>query len=375
MHGIEQTSQQHLLNTKCNTQKVEFYCMKYSRNKINNAGETIMSSKDENEVQAAIEIVNDWRTLHLIVLDALQQEITNLIKQKNINIALVSRRLKRLSSIKYKLDLNPDMRLGGMQDIGGLRVVLLDTSSLFFAYDILKSTIPESFSLEKAVDYINPPKESGYRGFHFVYKYKSDNNDVDGMKVELQIRTKLQHSWAMAVETAGLITRTPLKSSLGSDDWLEFFRIVSSLFAIKEKQPILLNHQKQGYSLDDLMRLFYESNRKHNYGDTLKALRVSIDHAEKEKYKDGYYILDINFESKRVNVMAYAKKDEDKASIVYSELEKSAKETTNSVVLVSVPKMKELREAYPSYFLDTSDFINAIDQMMENCIIRGLVSL
>ena len=122
MHGIEQTSQQHLLNTKCNTQKVEFYCMKYSRNKINNAGETIMSSKDENEVQAAIEIVNDWRTLHLIVLDALQQEITNLIKQKNINIALVSRRLKRLSSIKYKLDLNPDMRLGGMQDIGGCRL-------------------------------------------------------------------------------------------------------------------------------------------------------------------------------------------------------------------------------------------------------------
>jgi len=29
--------------------------------------------------------------------------------------------------------------------------------------------------------------------------------------------------------------------------------------------------------------------------------------------------------------------------------------------------MKQLQEAYTSYFLDTSDFLDAIDKMMENC--------
>lgn len=36
-------------------------------------------------------------------------------------------------------------------------------------------------------------------------------------------------------------------------------------------------------------------------------------------------------------------------------------------MLVSVPKMQQLQEAYPSYFLDTSDFLNAIDTMIDNC--------
>jgi len=47
--------------------------------------------------------------------------------------------------------------------------------------------------------------------------------------------------------------------------------------------------------------------------------------------------------------------------------EKNTNEIKNAVVLVSVPQMKQLQEAYTSYFLDTSDFLDAIDKMMENC--------
>lgn len=129
------------------------------------------------------------------------------------------------------------------------------------------------------MDYVQEPKESGYRSIHFIYKYKSENKDVDGAKVELQVRTKLQHSWAMAVETAGLITSTPLKSSMGSEEWLDFFKI-----------------------------------------------------------------------------------------------EKGIIDKINAVVLVSVPKMKELQEAYPSYFLNTTEFLQAIDTMMENCEKINIVS-
>ena len=46
----------------------------------------------------------------------------------------------------------------------------------------------------------------------------------------------------------------------------------------------------------------------------------------------------------------------------------------NAVVLVSVPKMKELQEAYPSYFLNTTEFLQAIDIMMENSEKINMVS-
>lgn len=348
--------------------------MKYGRHQIDKAGEIIMSAKSSKEYDDAMQKINEWRTLHLAALDALQSEILPLIKQSNIAISLTSRRLKRITSILYKLDINPEMRLGGMQDIGGFRIVVNDMDALQSVKKILAEQVPSSFDLIKVMDYVQTPKESGYRSIHFIYKYKSTDSNTDGAKIELQVRTRLQHSWAMAVETAGLITRTPLKSSMGSDEWLEFFKIVSSLFAIKEKQPILKAHTEKEYDIYSLMKLLYEVNKKFNHSDTLKALRVSGVHAKNEKFKNGYYILNIDFQSKIVRINAYSKDDENEASTAYAELEKGITDKCNAVVLVSVPKMKELQEAYPSYFLDTSEFIAAIDKMMENCKKMKLVS-
>lgn len=342
--------------------------MKYGRHQIDKAGEIILSSKNQSEVSIAIEKVNDWRTLHLPALDALQNTVIPLLRKNKVSIDFTSRRLKRLSSILYKLDINPEMKLGGMQDIGGLRVVVPTVNALNRALSVLNENSPSGFQLIKVMDYVNNPKTSGYRSIHFIYKFVSENKDTDGMKVELQIRTKLQHSWAMAVETAGLITKTPLKSSQGADEWLNFFKVVSSLFAIKEHLPILKEHIENNYQMKDLMIILYNMNKKYNHGDTLKALRVSSIQAQKERYQNGYYILNINFKQKVVNVTAFPKENETEATNLYSELERLALDNINAVVLVSVPKMKELQEAYPSYFLNTTEFLIALDGIIENCI-------
>ena len=68
-----------------------------------------------------------------------------------------------------------------------------------------------------------------------------------------------------------------------------------------------------------------------------------------------------------MNIKAFPKEEEEQASALYYRLEKYSDERKNAVVLVSVPKMQQLQEAYPSYFLDTSDFLDAIDTMMANC--------
>ena len=342
--------------------------MKYGRNQINKAGDILLTSSNKEEVSHTIDIINDWRTLHLPALDDLQKNIVPILEKRKIQILSLSRRLKRLSSIQNKLDRNPEMKLGGLQDIGGLRIVVSTMSTLNNALSLLENNIPEHFELTKApVNYVLSPKDSGYRSVHFIYKYKSENPDLDGMRIELQLRTKLQHSWAMAVETAELITKTALKSSQGETQWLIFFKIVSSLFAIKEKTPILQEHFENKFNKKDLMLQLYKLNKEFNIVDTLKALNVTNIHSRKENHKNGYYILNINFIQKKVTITSFSKDKEKEASISYSALEKKVEERKNAVVLVSVPKIQELQEAYPSYFLDTNNFIKNIETMMTEC--------
>ncbi|MFW2058189.1 (p)ppGpp synthetase, partial [Acinetobacter haemolyticus] len=81
-------------------------------------------------------------------------------------------------------------------------------------------------------DYIESPKNDGDRSIHQVFTYKSrDHSGLDGLKIELQIRTALQHSWATAVETLGVIENASIKSGFGSDDIKKFIKLSSALFS------------------------------------------------------------------------------------------------------------------------------------------------
>lgn len=337
--------------------------MNLSKKQITKAGKVLMTSKSQEERNNALNLINAWRTNHLHPLNVMKNSLIRLLNKIEIEPVLVSQRLKRLVSIEYKLDLNEQMGLGGMQDIGGYRAVLKDTKDLSRLKKSL--SINNNHKLEKIVDYVEKPKDSGYRSIHFIYTYNSKNISYDGLKLELQIRTKLQHNWATAVETAGIITKTSLKSSQGPDEWLEFFKIVSSLFAIKERQNVLNEHSEK--TMEELMLECEKLATKLNVTDILKALRVSAKQIEIEKFSGEYYILNINAKEKVVNIRSYKKKQFERASDDYLTIEKSINTSENAVVLVSADTIKSLKKAYPSYFLDTSEFISALEKIIENC--------
>jgi hypothetical protein len=69
------------------------------------------------------------------------------------------------------------------------------------------------------------PQKSGYRGIHLVYRYNGRKTEYNGLKIEIQIRTVIQHAWATAVETVGMFTQQALKSSQGEQDWLRYFAL------------------------------------------------------------------------------------------------------------------------------------------------------
>jgi len=344
--------------------------MKYSKKEITRAGNTILVSKSQEEINDALQKINDWRTSHLQPLKVMKRSLMKILAEKKIEPYLISQRLKRLTSIEYKLDLNPNMGLGGMQDIGGYRAVLKDVKDLKKTKRLLES-IPSKHKLEKVSNYIQTPKSSGYRSIHFIYKYYSNVEKYNSLKVELQIRTKLQHYWATAVETAGIITKTSLKSSQGPDEWLDFFRTLSSLFAIKERLPVLDIHKEK--TKKELMLDCYRYCKELKVIETLRALRITTKHLEKKNFKGDYYLLHIDIEKQSINLMTFKKSRFNIATHEYLQIEKKIDNKKHAVVLVSANSFKSLKQAYPSYFLDTSEFLKTLEKINKDCIDKGYI--
>ena len=124
------------------------------------------------------------------------------VKELSGKHGIVAQRLKRVPTILDKIkNRQQQMQLGRMQDVGGLRAIVTDIRQL---NDLKKkyARLRTKHSLERVHDYISETKESGYRGVHIIYKYHSpEKPQYDGLYVEIQLRTRLQHLWATAVET------------------------------------------------------------------------------------------------------------------------------------------------------------------------------
>ena len=218
--------------------------LKCSRTTVDKAGKTLLeyisasaSAREwgHNETEA-VNVVNNFRVCHAYPINTFQATL-----RKKINLLdtdyLVAQRLKRLVSTVVKLNRFKKMRLSQMQDIGGLRAVL---PNLKLVRELEKDYRTAKFQhdLYLSKDYIENPKSSGYGSIHLVYKYKNSlNPKYNGLFIELQLRTHLQHIWASAVETMGAYLKHSLKSSEGPQKWLDFFSISGSVFAHMEGTP------------------------------------------------------------------------------------------------------------------------------------------
>lgn len=97
------------------------------------------------------------------------------------------------------------MRLSTMQDIGGLRAILDSSEEVYSLLELYRRS-RSKHSLFSLNDYIQKPKEDGYRSIHLVYKLKKDPS----IFLEIQLRSQLQHIWATGVEVFGTLKTVPL---------------------------------------------------------------------------------------------------------------------------------------------------------------------
>ena len=146
----------------------------YSRSEVNRAGIILIDPNAiEEQKEHSLNVINNWRVSHNFPLNTFQMRLRKIAKKINPN-SLVAQRIKRLASIKLKLELQPDMKMSQMQDIGGCRAIMNDVGEVDALVNIYQhESRGLKHKLHKEQDYIVEPKESGYRGVHLIYKYGS----------------------------------------------------------------------------------------------------------------------------------------------------------------------------------------------------------
>lgn len=338
----------------------------YSREQVNAAGAALVhSATTADEMEHALLVINNWRASHAFPLNTLQMNLRGKTKQVDKR-GLVAQRIKRLPAIQLKLSLMPDLRLTQMQDIGGCRAVVGSISAvnrLRRLYDLTE------FKHERAHfdDYIGTPRDSGYRGIHFVWRYYSDKNEsYNDLKIEMQLRTRLQHAWATAVETVGTFKQQSLKSGLGDEQWLRFFALMGSAIARRERSPLVSATPTEEAELIRELKYYVEELDVIGH---LTGYRLVLDNVLLGRFKGlRYFLLDLKPREGRLLVTPYLKKEVEAASNQYLDVERQARlpfAEQRDAVLVSVDSLRELRAAYPNYFADTQRFVEEVTRAIQ----------
>ena len=325
--------------------------LKYTLGQVDKAGDVLARNSKSLSIDTAWKIIGEWRSSYHVPLHYLFINLSRHAKKIDKNV-LLARRLKRAPAIFSKLQREPGMLLRRMQDVAGCRAIMptLD-KTIHLSNSFQKSS--QNHELIRVKDYIKTPKESGYRGIHLIYKFKSNdskNLHLNGRVVEIQIRSLNQHLWATAVEIVGMMTKQALKASSGSKNWLDFFKSVSEGFAYldrKEKVP------------DLICRAITNRAKKLEVQRKLTAFTYAVETSEKTSAN--YYLLVV--EGMQLNIMSF--NDIEQAERAYASEERMLANANNrDVVLVGADSFHNLKRTYPNYFGDSQRFVKILDSLI-----------
>lgn len=176
----------------------------------------------------------------------------------------------------------------------------------------------------------------------------------------MQIRSRLQHAWATAVETVGTFTQQALKSSWGDTEWLQFFALMSSALAVREGTPTAPGTPTEPDHLARELRRHVKNldviGRLTAYGEALRLIEQTTGMP-----KGHTFLLELDIANRTLTTRSYT--DSVVAAEHYGAIERAIEgEPDKDAVLVAVESLDALRRAYPNYFLDTTAFVESVKE-------------
>lgn len=322
-----------------------------SKSAVKKAGDRIRKQEDSWE---DFDILNRWRAAHGYLINTFQANLRNRTRNQNMPVA---QRLKRAATIIDKLRQGRSKDLSTMQDIAGVRIVFPDVSTMRdFRVKFHQTRAKHELANDvDRYDYLKTPKASGYRGIHDVYRYvagTTSGSAWNGLQIEIQYRTLVQHAWATAVELSDVLTQNRTKFSQGSADNTRFFQICSELLARSHENGTSC---LSGETNKNLVAEWRDIEGRAHLFQHLKG--ASGDNGGGRL--DGFVILIMKDDGLEVERMrSYLE-----AVNRLIQLEKD--HPIWDIVLVSGDKSDSLRTVYRNYFRNATEFVS----MMEDALL------
>jgi ppGpp synthetase/RelA/SpoT-type nucleotidyltranferase len=338
-----------------------------SKSAVNRAGSRLARGEAADE---DLRIIENWRAAHNYILNTFQANLR--LRAKKINMRTPVQRIKRLETIKNKLSRFPDMQFARMHDIVGCRVIFESE----FDLNIFRNSFNQSRFAHRrrlkilsdgtkadAYNYIKIPKPSGYRGIHDVFEYRakqagrgraSGGEKWNGLNIEIQYRTTVQHAWATAVEICDNFTDNHGKFSNAPDDYLRYFLLASEMLA-RQFEPT--TPRQLDSSNEALLSEFQFLEQQHGMLQTLRGIQPSQQDFAFDKHT--LLIFTESYEETEVRTFS----DFRSAVQAYFELERT-KPNGVDVVLVAADDPESVRFGFKNYFSDAREFVSLIDKCL-----------
>ena len=251
-----------------------------------------------------------------------------------------------------------------MQDIGGCRAIVANADDAFnLAGDLGASRMRHE--LVRYHNYIDNPRNTGYRSLHLIYAYNSDRTTAwQDLQIEIQLRSQLQHQWATAVETVGTFIGDALKSNVGDTTWLRFFALMSSAFAIREGTSLVPNTPTSKSEIIEEIRRCNEELQISERISAFEGITAQVEALRHRRVRIA--VLELNLDTESVRGLGYRANELEDATEAYRVMEeRSRSDPRVDVVLVSTDSLRALRQAYPNYFADIREFRRIVREIIE----------
>lgn len=324
---------------------------------------------------------DNFREAHNIIIKLFTIEL------KKVNFSkqhLTASRNKRIETIISKLCRPEKPKLDRIHDIAGTRIIFENIKSLEDYIDILENTelvnFKEKINEDKnRYNYIKNPKSDGYRSIHKVFYYSSNipystlnekRFNLENKKIELQLRTRLQHIWATTVEIYDIINKSNIKT--GTHNKLEtkeglFFKKCSLVFEGIESNDVekIKININEIFRDKDLMEIYNRLKGIKNIKNiqlpkTLGSDEVFILITDLNKGKTTFFTTD--------PIEKNDKQDTFLINASYRRLEEKNTKGEYILLLLTLGDIKKLKNVYPNYFLNTNKFISILKKYKDKYI-------
>lgn len=336
--------------------------MNPSKSKIDKAG--IAFAKDNfttaEELIELEEVFDQYRKSHLQPLSETTLELQNWLTGYQTDY-YIAQRLKRKPQIIRKLN-RLSVRLTQLQDIGGCRIIVernTDVDELLtFINEKVKSQ--KNISIDRITDYRPRGRDdTGYRALHVLLSRA-------GYKLELQIRSRIQHYWAESIERTSVIYGYHLKEGEGDPSAINYFKSLSNAFyEIESGREPSPQHRIEIDRLREASEKIISQSDKGRVFDSYvneDIIKVLTEKESKNPAPINNWIIVFDWNTGAFVSWDIVGRSPDEAISAYVKYEKNFPvEKSYEVVLIGSSKVATVRKTHSHYF-----GIDSYDKILEN---------